>query len=331
VSQPGVRGLVSRRPDVFFTPRLLTPPAPGEIEFARPGQPLIWPGQFVFGYPSTDGKSGSTGGPVAPPKLKPAWIKNGSLLVFRRLRQDVVGFSAFLRATAAALAATPPFAGMTPARLGALVVGRWPSGAPVARTPQTDLPALAACPLANNDFLFKENTPPPVFRPPGPGSVKPFPAALADPHGFTCPHAAHIRKVNPRDQDSDKGDPFDTLTRRILRRGIPYGPPLSDPSVDDGIDRGLHFLCYQTSITEQFELLQIDWANGSSAPQPGGRDLIIGQIPDQMREFELFTADGAGSQTLTAPRQWVLPTGGGYFFAPSISAIRDVLGGGVLA
>ena len=29
---------------------------------------------------------------------------------------------------------------------------------------------------------------------------------------------------------------------------------------------------------------------------------------------------------LTTSVDWVIPTGGGYFFAPSLSAIRDVLG-----
>jgi Dyp-type peroxidase family len=326
VSQPAVRGLVSRRPDVFLAPRLLAPPAAGEVECARPGQPLVWPGQFVFGYPSTDGSSESTGGPVPAGKLKPAWLRNGSLLVFRRLRQDVAAFTAFVKAAAAALAATPAFAGLTPARLGALLVGRWPSGAPVLRTPQTDLPALGACPLANNDFQFAANTPPPVFRPGVPGP-QPFPAALADPLGLVCPHAAHIRKVNPRDQDSNFGNQFDTLTRRLLRRGIPYGPPLADPAADDGLDRGLHFLGYQTSIETQFEVLQRDWANRPENPVPGGHDLIIGQTEDGQRSLQLLTPDGTASTNVLAPRQWVTPTGGGYFFAPSISAIRDVLGG----
>jgi deferrochelatase/peroxidase EfeB len=94
---------------------------------------------------------------------------------------------------------------------------------------------------------------------------------------------------------------------------------------DDGVERGLHFLCYQTSIEEQFEKIQLDWANNSLAPLVGGHDLIIGQDRDRRRTFDLLTPDGSSQQTLTAPRQWVVPTGGGYFFTPSISAIRDVL------
>src|SRR5436305_7653693 len=33
---------------LFRSPHRLVPPAAGEMEFAKPGQPLVWPGQFVF-------------------------------------------------------------------------------------------------------------------------------------------------------------------------------------------------------------------------------------------------------------------------------------------
>lgn len=330
VSQPGVRGLVSRNPDVFFEERLLVAPQQGEVEFASPGLPLVWPGEFVFGYASLNAASGANGGPVESPPLSPLWIKNGSLLVFRRLKQDVAGFHRFLRAAAASLAATPAFPGMDPERLGALLVGRWASGAPVSRTPDQDLPALAKHPFAANDFLFTVDTPAPKFLP-GAGNPDAFPRAKEDSLGVICSRAAHIRKVNPRDHGDDFGDQFDVLTRRILRRGIPYGPPLPVPPggqlpADDGIDRGLHFLCYQTSIVNQFEILQQDWANSTDNPKKApGHDIIIGQTDDGRRDITLYTAAGE-QQVVPAERQFVTPTGGGYFFVPSISALRDVLG-----
>jgi Dyp-type peroxidase family len=325
VSQPGVRGLISRAPDVYLAERLLRDRPDGEISFASPGMPLVWPGQFVFGYPSSDRKNGQ---PVPAAELKPAWLRNGSLLVFRRLQQDVAAFHAFLRAAAATLAATPDFPGLMPERLGAMLVGRWPSGAPLGRAPLQDSAALANDPFSRNDFLFADDTPVPQFKP-GLRPTKGFPRAVADALGFVCPRAAHIRKVNPRDQDSDKGDEFDTLTRRILRRGIPFGPPLAAPPggqlpADDGVERGLHFLCYQTSIVEQFELLQTDWANSAENPKPHGHDLIIGQSGDGPREVQLLTATG-GSQMLQTDRTFVTMTGGGYFFAPSISAFQQIL------
>ena len=42
-----------------------------------------------------------------------------------------------------------------------------------------------------------------------------------------------------------------------------------------------------------------------------------------MRFIDFPTA--AGTVRIKMKNEWVTPTGGGYFFAPSISAIRDVL------
>jgi Dyp-type peroxidase family len=324
ISQPGVRGRVSSRDDDFLTPRLLASSSIGGMEFSAPGQPLVWPGQFVFGYPSTDGSSGSAVGSIPVPDLSPSWLRNGSLLVFRRLKQDVAGFNNFLEASAAKLAMIDGFAGISAEELGARIVGRWKSGAPLLRSPQADNQQLGDKAFANNDFFFAADTQRPDFKPGvGQGALQ-FVAASADPHGFVCPHAAHIRKVNPRDQDTDKGDRFDTLTRRIIRRGIPFGPPLRTPLADDGIERGLHFLCYQTSIIDQFEFLQTDWANSSGNPTAGGNDLIIGQIAGQARSLDLVRGTGQ-SATISMSQSFVSATGGGYFFAPSISAIREVL------
>jgi deferrochelatase/peroxidase EfeB len=70
-----------------------------------------------------------------------------------------------------------------------------------------------------------------------------------------CPFAAHTRKMNPRGDLSE-----DTIKQfRVLRRGIPYGPELSQQeksfkkTVDD---RGLLFKCYQTNLGSGFFFLQ---------------------------------------------------------------------------
>jgi Dyp-type peroxidase family len=288
---------------------------------------LIWPGHFVLGYPFGDRSDGL---PHDPNPLARPWFKNGSFLVFRRLKQDVAGFWAFLNTESKRLSQTAGFPGLDANRLGALFVGRWPSGAPVSRSPDQDIPALADDSMANNDFFFTVDTPAPQFLPRSGAKTSAFPRAMEGSHGPVCPRAAHIVKVNPRDITTNMGPDFDTLTRRILRRGIPFGPPLAAPlNGDDGVERGLHFLCYQASIFDQFEFLQQNWANNGGAPVAGGQDLIIGQTPTGVRTMDLapLVAGQAGA-TLTAPRQWVTPTGGGYFFAPSISAIRQQLAKG---
>ncbi|MER6150104.1 hypothetical protein [Streptomyces hirsutus] len=52
---------------------------------------------------------------------------------------------------------------------------------------------------------------------------------------------------------------------RLMRRGIPYGPEFKG-GPDDGKDRGLMFVCYGTSLEEQFELVQQHWSDDDAFP-----------------------------------------------------------------
>jgi hypothetical protein len=245
----------------------------------------------------------------------------------------VVAFWTTMRDEATRLAGLPGFTGMTDARLAALLVGRWPSGAPVNRTPNKDIEALGDDPLANNHFVFDTDTPRLHLRN---GKEDPFPAAKADPAGITCPWAAHIRKVNVRDSSSDIGGATATQSRRVLRVGVGFGAPLAEAAkYGDGADpiqgqRGLLFLSIQSSIEEQYEFLQARWMNDDARPKlPGGNDLIVGQnaaTDDGVRRCTLF-GDGLGQAQVRAGKQFVIPTGGAYLFVPSISTLRQVIGG----
>jgi Dyp-type peroxidase family len=270
VSQPGVRGLASSAANDLLTARS----NPADPDHGKPGQDMVWPGEFVFGYADQAGsqqrgqadwmKNGA-GFPRAP-----AWAKDGSYLVFYRLKQNVHSFHQHLKANRGT---------GTAARHGARVVGRWPSGAPFARTPTRDDHALAN----DDEFDFRQ-------------------AAVPD---NAVPLNAHIRKTNPR---SDLPDTTTRLRHRLLRRGIPFGTAsastIDDPGSDDGGNRGLLFLAYMTSIVDQFEFVLTSWVDGADTPvEKAGPDALLGQ----------------------PSKDWIVPTGGGYYFAPSISTLRDVL------
>ena len=347
VSQPGIRGRISNDPHDVITVRQ----TPGHRdEKGKPGQDLLWPGEFVLGYPrqnpepTDEGELNTEPGEIST--AGPDWTKDGSFLVFRRLRQEVGGFHKFLKDEAAKLGTNPLF----PDMLGARLVGRWRSGAPVVRTPVADNPDLAKDDCANNNFEFGSG----AELIPASAKTTPFdcsddktqPYGIGDEAGERCPFAGHIRKAYPRDDESETADQptpdapgchsrevlneSDTQTHRLLRRGIPFGEASkstpSDPK-NDGKDRGLLFLAYQTSIERQFEFVTNCWVNNPDFKEIGaGHDPIIGQnnlSPDRKRHFKVNIS--GGERTLETKADWVIPTGGGYFFAPSISALMDVL------
>ncbi len=323
VSQPAIRGLASATAGDFIDDRLLDPKDPLFEQFAEPGRVLVWPGQFVIGYNRQSGTEPLAPIPAKNPPL--AWQKNGSYLVYRRLQQKTHLFWTFCTSQATRLTASTGKA-LSAEAFATLLVGRWPSGAPLLRAAQQDDRAMGQNDHVNNDFLFSSAPPAVTLAAPDPAGAA-FPASTPDPNGDRCPFAAHIRKVNPRDDPSDTSGPRKTRTRLLLRRGIPYGKTQANPRslVDDGLDRGLLFMSYQTSIEEQFEFVFGTWCNLPNSPHdsdpPTGHDPLIGQSPGPR-----FVRCALDPDPITLdPDPWVLTTGGGYFFTPSLSALAGLL------
>ena len=331
VSQPGVRGKVSAAPGDFITPRYIDHTDARARIFAKPGQLLLWPGQFLLGelrqdpeHPYNSAPAAAPSPPAPAPPNYPAWAALGSYLVCRRLRQDVPAFWKFAIGAASAL-------GIPALKFASMLVGRWPSGAPIMRTPGADNAALAGDEWANNHFIFNDATRPSVLRPIAGYAGDAFPQAAQDMLATVCPHFAHIRKTNPRDIATDLGKPHDSMLRMILRRGIPFGMPLVGVKKPSKKllrqERGLMFICYGSTIEEQFEFLTRRWANSPIQPDFGGHDPIIGQR-DQRGARTRFIAFPTAAETrlIRLKSEWVIPTGGGYFFSPPIEAIAGVLG-----
>jgi Dyp-type peroxidase family len=309
ISQPGLRGRLSD--GTFLARRLLPEDDPRNDIIAQPGKPLIWPGQFIFGYPSQSEDPRIPGAE----RSFPQWLKNGSFLVFRRLRQDVALFrNAFKK-----LAEDISDSGLSADMLMAKAVGRWPDGTPLAVSPDASDPSVAEDRFRNNYFSF--STPQADIQVSDNGKVKTIPGTKADLFGFRCPAVAHIRKINPRDDTTDIGTE-DTLSKMILRRGLIFGP---DFEAEPEAERGLLFLSYQSSIELQFIFLQKNWANSVTRPSASGHDPIIGKssLPNGERQGRLPLSPAKEFQ-LKFNGDWVETSGGAYFAVPGIAGLRFI-------
>lgn len=259
-------------------------------------------GEFVLGYPDQTGQTATVG----------ALWRDGSFAAFERITQNVPAFRE--QAAKAGQAVQPPLDEPT---MAAKMVGRWPSGSPLETNPETD-PGDAG---VTNAFQYRQ-------------------APFTDDDGSTTPRFAHIRKANPRDET--KPDPEDPVARhRMIRRGIPFGPPLpADATSDDGQPRGLLFLCVVADLARQFEFVQSLWLNGPNfpnggkPPQPGGPytppsggeppdgvDPVVGEH-DPGAEDALH--QGTSVHTFPLGNEVVSVTAGEYFFAPSLAAIAKL-------
>ena len=215
---------------------------------------------------------------------------NGSFMVVRKLQQDVGAFESYLSTTAPALE-------MSEELLAAKMVGRWRSGAPLSLTPDRNDPDLT--PTGSRRAELN------AFR------------YGSDRDGRRCPVGAHIRRANPRDALGWHG--LLTKRHRIIRRGMPYGLAYDGSDAD----RGLMFVCYQASISRQFEFIQSLWMNdGDPFGLGSDRDPLDNGLPSKK-----MTIQGERPRFLAPLASFVSTRGGDYFFAPGIAALRALAAG----
>ncbi|WP_114227050.1 MULTISPECIES: Dyp-type peroxidase [Sphingomonas] len=252
---------------------------------------------------------------------------NGTFNAFRILQQDVVGFEAYLDRAAAELLERlpgdklcailapgdakkildvlfgPAERPQTPPRddrflalreiVAAQWCGRWRNGDPLASCPDVPDPTKS---LTNFDY--------------GASS--------------TCPAGSHLRRVNPR--GGAMVQRVANYTRRLVRRGMPYGPPY-DPAKPDTIERGLLGNFIGANIAAQFEAIMCDWLNlGLQDPDiTRSNDPLLGANQPETSWFDLRLKDGSKLRLRGFPR-FVFARGGAYTFIPSMAALRYLAG-----
>jgi Dyp-type peroxidase family len=237
---------------------------------------------------------------VPPPPPRRNLGINGSYLVFRQLEQNVPAFWNFVADSAREIYGAESGRGEAAiVRLASKFVGRWPSGAPLVKSPDRDDPQLST----DNNFGY----------------------ASTDREGLACPVGSHIRRSNPRDSlgDNPKAASRAARRHRLMRRGRSYGHRIADRYTDDGQERGLHFICLNSELDRQFEFVQQTWLNN---PVFGGlydeTDPLVGN-QDKDKCSAVFTVPGAPVRVRVHNLcSFLSVRGGAYFFLPGLSALR---------
>lgn len=286
---------------------------------------LINPGEFIFGYINeydkyiespTISKEEDPDNLLEQDKNDPTRKdlgRNGSMMVFRQMQQDVVSFWKFMDEAASNQKAD--YNKRNKEALAAKMVGRWPDGSP-----------LVKCPVSSN---------------PEHGTFDNFGYAEKDFDGHKCPIGSHIRRANPRDNlvrnsknpKHDREESEKVMKRfRIIRRGRPYGKPISTTMNPDEIinsgetdkNRGIHFICFNTSIGRQFELIQQTWINNPKfAGLYDDPDPIVGD-PAIMGNGATgtFTEQAFIRKKVYGVPRFITVKGGAYFFMPGIKGVK---------
>jgi Dyp-type peroxidase family len=251
------------------------------------------PGEFLFGYVDVMGEL-----PASP--VPPAFVKNGSFMVQRKLEQDVDNFRSYLTRKANEVSSRNGTI-VKADYLAAKILGRQRDGTPLANTNTL------------NNFRYSD-----------------------DLDGSRCPLGAHMRRANPRDAlglnvDVCKTNGSTLVDRhRILRRAITYGDPVPTGAKQRDVNpdgQGLMFMTLQTNITRQFEFVQQQWINfGNDLNQGNDRDPVVG---NQTGHGKIAIPGDTENPTVICNElpQFVRTRGGDYFFLPGISAFQRLAAG----
>lgn len=289
ISQPGFRQLSYSQP--AFSPSV-SARRRGDGKLTKSGGwEQLATGEFILGH-ANESKE------LPPYPDPPIFARNGSFMVYRKIRQNVGAFRAYFEDWGAKYPG-----GLE--KLRAKFIGRWTDGTPLALSPDRPDPEISEDPSRVNDFHYAD-----------------------DPEGLKCPIGAHLRRMNPRDSMGFASDL--TRIRRIIRRGLPYGTWAEEGQPVDDSDRGIVFMALNASIMRQFEFVQQQWVNyGNDFRLGEERDPVIGANTSGVFTIPGDTSKGEEPFFCKDIPAFVETAGGDYFFIPSITTIRLISEGRV--
>jgi len=249
-----------------FSDSISQPSLVGE-PVGEPGGPApVKPGAFVLGHGDpTQPETNHT--PLDPPELG----INGTFGAFRIFEQDCDGLEEYLDRNSTDLESRE--------LLAARMVGRWRNGISLAVSPTKPYLTNAVSAADLNDFDYVPTAD--------------HPQMPDDSRGLRCPIGSHARRANPRSGEvlGHMG-----LTIRLIRRGMPYGPPHVR---GDGKERGMLGLFLCASLKSQFEFIMRNWIN----------DGLFARGLDPAEKDPMMS-------------RFVKTRGAAYLFFPSVSALR---------
>ncbi|MEO0975324.1 MAG: peroxidase, partial [Pseudomonadota bacterium] len=288
-------------------------------------QPLAT-GEFILGHPDESQE--------LPPTARPIeFMRNGTFMVYRKLHENVGSFDAVIAEEAARFARVMGVSEDDASEvLKAKMVGRWTDGVPIATAPTLEdwRRVRTEKGLDNPDPLQAMQAQRAYLKS---GEASDFRYA-DDMAGYKCPNGAHLRRANTRDyldpynqpgQANENATTQLNKRRRILRRGLPYGPPNLDHRTDD-TEQGVAMMVIGASIFRQFEFVQQQWIQygldfnqgNNTCPMLGNHDVHTRHtIPSDPKS-------GKPPYFMSKLKTFVETRGGEYFFLPSMTALRMI-------
>jgi deferrochelatase/peroxidase EfeB len=242
--------------------------------------------EFVLGYARGAQSSGAVP------------LRGGAYGAFRWIYQDVAMFNRFLSTEGPRL-----FPDRLPADaeelLAAKMMGRWRDGTPLVLSPEHSNSSMTR----RNDFAYNDD----------------------DPNGHRCPFSAHIRVVNPRDQELDAVVAADAIPP-VARRGMPYGSTLEGFEDDRG-DRGVIGIFICSDLRRQLYTLtgwiqRNDFSPVYDSNRRVQEALVANRaLPGVVAQFTIPREGGSAAVTLP---DFVHTKGTAFLLYPSKSTLQSV-------